>query len=221
MTVPQDNLLTRLTQADVCCMDCGRLYGKYSVGCSSVWQGACDVCGEHKGVTEVRDFGYLVKGINELQGAKVRPFSELTKDFSPERKEKIKEQSKVVASYMASVGPIMNDAELENCLTASYEQGDISCKFTEAEIQALADVLDAHQDAHPTGWNEYYDSAFMKITDLYDDFVVKYDISPALKSYHAKYGTWGHENEEEIRRWEGFRDAFVMLQAGTNEPTVQ
>ncbi len=29
--------------------------------------GTCDVCGEIKGVTEVRDYGYLAKGINELK----------------------------------------------------------------------------------------------------------------------------------------------------------
>jgi vacuolar-type H+-ATPase subunit I/STV1 len=48
------------------CKDCGKKYGEYSAGCSSVWEGECDVCGETKGVTEARDYGYLEKGIVEL-----------------------------------------------------------------------------------------------------------------------------------------------------------
>ena len=48
------------------CKDCGKIYGEYSVGCSSVWEGECDVCGETKGVTEARDYGYLEKGITKL-----------------------------------------------------------------------------------------------------------------------------------------------------------
>jgi len=48
------------------CKDCGKKYGEYSVGCSSVWEGECDVCGETKPVTEKRDYGYLEKGIAEL-----------------------------------------------------------------------------------------------------------------------------------------------------------
>jgi hypothetical protein len=52
------------------CRDCGAKYGEYSVGCSSVWEGECDVCGETKPVTEKRDYGYLEKGIKELSKAK-------------------------------------------------------------------------------------------------------------------------------------------------------
>jgi hypothetical protein len=55
-----------LKNAQVVCHDCGDKYGTYSVGCSSTWQGKCGVCGETKGVTEVRDYGYLTKGIREL-----------------------------------------------------------------------------------------------------------------------------------------------------------
>jgi len=54
-----------LKNADVVCKDCGSKYGVYSVGCSSTWVGKCDVCGETKGVTETRDWGYLNKGIKE------------------------------------------------------------------------------------------------------------------------------------------------------------
>ena len=93
------SLYQKLVSADQVCSDCGNKYGKYSVGCSSVWEGTCDVCGETKGVTEVRDYGYLSKGLREL-GAQTRPFSELTKDFTPERKTKIEQQSAKLAKQM-------------------------------------------------------------------------------------------------------------------------
>jgi hypothetical protein len=48
-----------------------------------MWPGTCDVCGKEKAVTEVRDYGYLTKGIQELRL-------------------NIKEQSKEVAEYMAN-----------------------------------------------------------------------------------------------------------------------
>lgn len=62
----EKGLLKRLQDAVVVCKDCGSKYGKYSVGCSSTWEGKCNVCGETKGVTEIRDWGYLDKGIKEL-----------------------------------------------------------------------------------------------------------------------------------------------------------
>lgn len=97
----QMTLLNKLLTADVVCSECGQKYGKYSVGCSSVWNGTCGVCGEDKPVTEVRDYGYLTKGIRELKG-------------------EVKEQSKKVADYMLSVGPIMNDDELDNAMYDTY-----------------------------------------------------------------------------------------------------
>jgi hypothetical protein len=59
--------------------------------------GTCDVCGEEKSVTEVRDYGYLGKGLQELR-------------------ENIKEQSKEVAAYMKSQEPIMTDEELDKAM---------------------------------------------------------------------------------------------------------
>jgi hypothetical protein len=56
-----------LRDAGVVCHDCGDKYGVYSVGCSSTWQGKCDVCGKNAPITEVRDYGYLYKGIKELK----------------------------------------------------------------------------------------------------------------------------------------------------------
>ncbi len=183
-------LLQKLLTADVVCSDCGQKYGKYSVGCSSVWNGTCGVCGEDKPVTEVRDYGYLTKGINELKG-------------------NIKEQSKKVADYMLSVGPIMNDDELEDALTPSYEQGEIACKFTEAEINLLSTIVDQTSQDYPPGKDVVFDSLFEKIRDLHDDYCVKFELSAAMKAYNEKYGTWGIGEDE--ARWEGFRDAFELL----------
>jgi hypothetical protein len=168
-------------------------YGSYSVGCSSVWEAECDVCGERKPITETRDYGYLTKGINELKGT-------------------VKEQSKGVADYLLSVGPIMNDDELDGIMMASYEEGEFTCNFTEAEVTALAEVLNANEEEHPPGWNVEYDSAFEKVMELYGDYCVKYELSPALKAYYTKYGTYGTESEIEMARWEGFRDAFVAAE---------
>jgi hypothetical protein len=66
MTAQNEVTTQTLKNAQVVCRDCGSKYGTYSVGCSSVWEGKCGVCGESKGVTEVRDYAYLTKGIKEL-----------------------------------------------------------------------------------------------------------------------------------------------------------
>jgi hypothetical protein len=66
MTAQNEVTAQTLKNAQVVCHDCGDKYGTYSVGCSSTWQGECGVCGETKGVTEVRDYAYLTKGIKEL-----------------------------------------------------------------------------------------------------------------------------------------------------------
>lgn len=59
-------LIKKLKNAYVTCFDCGNKYGVYSVGCSSVWEGKCDVCGENKSITETRDFAYFITGIRKL-----------------------------------------------------------------------------------------------------------------------------------------------------------
>jgi hypothetical protein len=195
-------LLTKLLQADVVCRDCGGKYGKYSVGCSSTWEGTCDVCDEKKPVTEVRDWGYLGKGIQDLKGT-------------------IQEQSKQVADYMLSVGPIMDDAELEAALEEnkpSYEHGEITLKLTEEEVGFLNECLDVIVDNHEglcAGHSKdnpedvkLFESIEKKITDLYDDHCVKYELSPALKKFYELYGTYGTESEVERAKWEVFRDAF-------------
>lgn len=55
-----------LKNADVVCKDCGSKYGHYSVSCSSTWMGTCNVCGQERPVTEVRDWNYLKEGIDKL-----------------------------------------------------------------------------------------------------------------------------------------------------------
>ena len=59
-------LLKKLETAYKTCMDCGRTYGVYSVGCSSVYTSTCDVCGETKPITETRDFAYFITGIQNI-----------------------------------------------------------------------------------------------------------------------------------------------------------
>lgn len=176
-------------------MDCGNRYGSYSVGCSSVHNGTCDVCGEFKPITETRDFGYLVKGIEELKG-------------------NIKEQSAKVADYMASVGPDLEGADLDGPM--SYEQGEIACMFTEGEVAFLNECLDVINAHHPSLKSPkdnpddvaLFESIENKITELFDMNCVRYELSPALKAYNSKYGTWGCESEAELAKWEVFRDAF-------------
>ena len=185
-----DSLLTRLLTADICCRDCGQSYGSYSVGCSSTWQAECQICGETKGCTEVRDWGYLTKGIKA-------------------EKEKIAGQSKDVAAYMAPVGPIMDDNELEDALTASYEVGEITLKLTEDEVAYLNHCLDVISDAGVEDEDqEMFVSIEKKITELYGDNCVTFELSPALKKFHELYGTFGTEDEVEQAKWEVFRDAF-------------
>jgi len=216
------NLETRLLQADVVCKDCGEKYGKYSVGCSSTWMGTCHVCGETKPITEVRDWGYLTKGINELNAKRpAQPFSELTKDFTPERKARIKEQSAKVANYMLTQEPVMTDEDLDDAFTASYEQGEITLKLSEDEVGFLNECLDVicenHESLCAGHSNErpediaLFESIEKKVTELYQDHCVKYELSAAMKAYNAKYGTFGFDNELDTARWEGFREAFLLV----------
>jgi len=181
-------LLERLTQADICCLDCGKRFGSYVVGCSSVWTAECPICGETKSCTETRDYGYLTKGINDL-------------------KDKITQE------------PIMTDEDLDDALTASYEQGEITLKLSEDEVGFLNECLDVicenHESLCPGHSNEcpediaLFESIEKKITDLYEDHCVKYSPSPAIVEYNKKYGTWGIG--EDAERWEKFKDNYDML----------
>ena len=59
-------LIKKLENAYNTCFDCGKQYGVYSVGCSSVYEAKCDVCEQIKPITETRDFAYFVTGIRKL-----------------------------------------------------------------------------------------------------------------------------------------------------------
>jgi hypothetical protein len=216
-------LYEKLLTAEVVCRDCGSKYGKYSVGCSSTWEGTCDVCEQDKPITEVRDWGYLTKGINELKAWRpVQPFSDLTKDFPPERKARIKEQSKILAEHLATLDPIMNDDELEAALEEnkpSYERGEITLKLTEEEVAFLNECLDTIVENHPTlcpgHTNEdpedvpLFEGIEKKITELYEDNCVRYGLSPAMKAYIAKHGSTPGPDDD--AKWEIFRDTYNWL----------
>jgi hypothetical protein len=60
-------LLKKLETAANTCFDCGKKYGVYSVGCSSVYESKCGVCGEIKPITETRDFAYFITSIRKLK----------------------------------------------------------------------------------------------------------------------------------------------------------
>ena len=60
-------LLKKLENAANTCFDCGKKYGVYSVGCSSVYESKCGVCDEIKPITETRDFAYFITGIRKLK----------------------------------------------------------------------------------------------------------------------------------------------------------
>ena len=182
--------LSTLVSADVICNDCGTKYGKYSVGCSSRWMGTCDVCGEIKGVTEVRDYGYLAKGIKEL------------------RQKGINE--------LKAREPIMTDEELDEEL-APYESGEITLKLTEDEVGFLNECLDTIVENHPSicaGHNAdnpedvaLFESIEKKITALYEHNCVKYSLTPAMAAFIEKYNEIPPEGDT---RWEIFRDAYNM-----------
>lgn len=65
-------LLKKLKNAYVVCKDCGFKYGVYSVGCSSSYLSKCDVCDEHRFVTEARDYAYLYVGIRKIELGQLR-----------------------------------------------------------------------------------------------------------------------------------------------------
>lgn len=59
-------LIQKLKNAYVTCRDCGDKYGVYSVGCSSSWNGICNVCDKLTIITETRDYAYFATGIKQL-----------------------------------------------------------------------------------------------------------------------------------------------------------
>jgi hypothetical protein len=188
-------LIKKLENACIVCHDCGKKYGVYSVGCSSTWQAKCPICEEIKGCTETRDYGYLMTGIRKL----------------------LKEDADCVLTQE----PIMTDEDLDKVMNPSYLQGEITLNLTEEEVGFLNECLDTLQEFHCTLQSDeagiivpedvaLFESVEEKITELYQDHCVKYELSAAMKAYNAKYGTFGFHSEMDTARWEGFRDAFTM-----------
>jgi hypothetical protein len=60
--------LKQLRSAYQVCHDCGIKYGEARDTVSTYWHDKCDVCGAETSVTETRDYGFLWKGIRELEG---------------------------------------------------------------------------------------------------------------------------------------------------------
>jgi hypothetical protein len=199
-TPPSDSLLEKLTQAYICCSDCGHKFGVYSVGVLNPWMGICDVCD-------------LTKGINELKAWRpAQPFSELTKDFPPERKARIKEQSKILAEHLATLDPIMNDDELEAALEEnkpSYERGEITLKLTEEEVAALKDMLEFVEEHEEYELDDPCKDAINKVFDLYDDYCVGYTLAPAMKAYISRYGAIPGPDDD--AKWKIFRDTYNWM----------
>lgn len=176
--------LSTLLSADVICRDCGARYGKYSVGCSSVWEGTCDVCGERKGVTEVRDYGYLQKGINELKNQKPIMTDE--------------ELDEVLAPY--------ESGEITLKLTEKEVAFLNECLDTIGELHPT--LCPGHTCEDPTDV-ALFEGIMEKIEALYGDYCVKYSLAPAMKAYIARYGAIPGPDDDE--KWEIFRDAYNWL----------
>jgi hypothetical protein len=182
------SLLERLTQADICCHDCGQKFGVYSVGVSSTWEAECPVCGKVGRCTETRDYGYLTKGINEL-------------------KDKITQEPIITdKDWDQLLNPSYDQGEITLKLTEE-EVGFLN--------ECLEVIVDNHESLCRGPSNGYpedialFESIEKKITDLYQDHCVNYSLSPAMVEYNKKYGTWGLG--EDAERWEKFRDNYDML----------
>jgi hypothetical protein len=112
----------------------------------------------------------------------------------------------------------MTDEDLDRVMNPCYLQGEITLNLTEDEVAFLNECLDVICDNHESlcaGHNNekpedvaIFESVEKKITELYQDHCVKYELSPAMKAYHAKYNTFGFDSELDTARWEGFRAGF-------------
>jgi hypothetical protein len=175
--------LSTLLSADVICNDCGTRYGKYSVGCSSRWEGTCDVCGERKGVTEVRDYGYLQKGITELKNQKpIMTDEELDEVLAPY------ESGEITLKLTEEEVAFLNE-----CLDTIVENHPTLCP--------------GHTNEDPSDV-PLFEGIEKKITALYEDNCVKYSLAPAMKAYIARYGAIPGPDDD--AKWEIFRDAYNM-----------
>ena len=177
-------LIARLTTADLVCEDCGLRHGKYAAGRSSMQLGYCQVCGNNKQLFEVRDFGYLQRGICA-------------------EKLKAKEQSKQVAEYLSTFE--------DNNDPAVYDFGHIRLMLTDEEVGYLNQCLDVISDAGVDDEDaEVYAMLETKIAELYTDYCVDYSLSPVTAAYYKKYGTYGI-SPEEAEHYQKFKENYDML----------
>ncbi len=166
-------------------MDCGKKYGRYSVGCSSVWEGTCDVCGERKGITEVRDFGYLQKGINDLKSQKpIMTDEELDEVLAPY------EFGEIILKLTEEEVAFLNE-----CLD-TIQEWHPTLRPDEGGYAVPEDV-------------PLFESIEKKITALYEDNCVKYTLAPAMKAYIARYGAIPGPDDD--AKWEVFRDTYNWM----------
>ena len=194
-TTTMETLLQRLITADLICCDCGDKYGKYTAGCSTCHEGTCQVCNKTAAITEVRDFGYLQRGI----------WSE---------KLRIKEQSKGVADYTAALNQadfMVSDPDNIDEL-ASYEVGGLCLQLTEEEVTYLYNCLDIISSAQvDESDTEVFVSLETKIGELYCDYCIQYELDPVVKAYYEKYNAFAATNEAEAERFQKFKENYEML----------
>jgi len=146
--------------------------------------GYCQVCGNNKQLFEVRDFGYLQRGICA-------------------EKLKAKEQSKQVAEYLSTFE--------DNNDPAVYDFGHIRLMLTDEEVGYLNQCLDVISDAGVDDEDaDVYAMLETKIAELYTDYCVDYSLSPVTAAYYKKYGTYGI-SPEEAEHYQKFKENYDML----------
>lgn len=68
-----------LEKANWTCYDCGVEFGQRRTLVSTWHVGECDVCGDEKPITEVRDFGYFQKTLGSSKGKRQSSMSAFQK----------------------------------------------------------------------------------------------------------------------------------------------
>jgi hypothetical protein len=180
----QSDLLTRIRQADICCHECGKRYGKYSVGCSSTWEAECPVCGKVGRCTETRDYGYLQKGINELKNQKpIMTDEEMDEELAPY------ELGEITLKLTEEEVAFLNE-----CLDTIGENHPTLCP--------------GHTNEDPSDV-PLFEGIVEKIEALYGDYCVRYSLAPALKAYIARYGSI--PGPDDNAKWEVFRDTYNWM----------
>ena len=147
--------------------------------------GTCDVCGKKTGVTEVRDYGYLQHGINQLK-----------QNGTPAMKSQIYPEPADTAPYeQGEITLKLSEEEvafLNECL-------DTIGEFHPSLTPASHDPSDVR----------LFERLVEKIEALYEDNCVRYELAPALKAYVARYGSIPGPDDD--AKWEVFRDTYNWM----------